>query len=296
MLVLLGVVPLLALAACANPELPAEPTPAEVRQVVLDLETEQWFTMFGEKREPQTLVRVWVDSFAEQKAAVDECMAATTAPDRDLVQWLCFKRYPVSPDSPDLDFILTKAQADYLYDYYVERLNPCLESLGLTVGEAPRRVEFTRVPYGALSWSPYVDMSPQPDDDAGWQWVISQCGTPPYADRTHPMPNDIARLPDPAQTELQAKVTEEAALAWERRWPDDPMPVVEPVHAVADLEAQWSATLGCLQAMHIPGLEIRPDSGGIVFADSAVFTNDQVLQAQWICRQQYPVVPYPFAP
>ncbi len=188
-------VPLLALAACANPELPAEPTPAEVRQVVLDLETEQWFTMFGEQREPQTLVRVWMDSFAEQKAAVDECMAATTAPDRDLVQWLCFKRYPVSPDSPDLDFILTKAQADYLYDYYVERLIPCLESIGMTVGEAPRRVEFTRLPYGALSWSPYARHVAATRGDAGWQWVISQCGTPPYADRTHPMPNDDAPAP-----------------------------------------------------------------------------------------------------
>lgn len=238
-----------------------------------------------------------MDSFAEQKAAVDECMAATTAPDRDLVQWLCFKRYPVSPDSPDLDFILNKAQADYLYDYYVERLIPCLESIGMTVGEAPRRVEFTRLPYGALGWSPYLVMSPQPRADDDWQWVISQCGTPPYADRTHPIPDGTARLPaDPAETQLQARVTEEAALSWERRWPDDPMPVVEPLHAVADLEAQWQATLTCLQGMHIPGLEVRPDSGGIVFLSSAAFTNDEVLQAQWICRQQYPVVPYSFVP
>ena len=111
------------------------------------------------------------------------------------------------------------------------------------------------------------------------------------------MPNDEVPLPgDPAESELQARVSEEAALAWQQRWPDEPMPVVEPLHAVADLEAQWQATLACLQEMHIPGLEIRPDSGGIVYASSTVFTNDQVLQAQWICRQQYPVVPYLVAP
>jgi hypothetical protein len=53
------------------------------------------------------------------------------------------------------DMVLTDAQLDYIYDYYLKSLVPCMVLNGFTPSTAPTRVEFLAI---AGQWSPYYSV------------------------------------------------------------------------------------------------------------------------------------------
>lgn len=52
---------------------------------------------------------------------------------------------------------LNREQRDYLYDYYLESLVPCLELQGVRVEDPPTREEFAATGIG-IGWNPYYAM------------------------------------------------------------------------------------------------------------------------------------------
>jgi hypothetical protein len=69
-----------------------------------------------------------------------------------VIQWTCKRQFPVDPRT---DGYLTEAQALYLYDYFVDRLAPCLELQGLDVPPAPARDSYVGAIRTGIAWNPY---------------------------------------------------------------------------------------------------------------------------------------------
>jgi hypothetical protein len=69
-----------------------------------------------------------------------------------LALYTCQTRFPYAAEPEQL---FTVAQRDYIYDYYVEFLVPCLEFRGNTVAEAPSRADFLS---RSGFWSPYYEI------------------------------------------------------------------------------------------------------------------------------------------
>ena len=56
--------------------------------------------------------------------------------------------------------MLTRAERDYLYDYYQERLVPCLRTAGFSIERPPSRKSFVDDWLQPVWWSPYDAMRP----------------------------------------------------------------------------------------------------------------------------------------
>ena len=67
----------------------------------------------------------------------------------------CFERYPTVD-------VLTPAQIDFIYDYYMRWLIPCLESSGYDVTSAPTRTAFRDADPALERWNPYVALQRYP--------------------------------------------------------------------------------------------------------------------------------------
>ena len=88
--------------------------------------------------------------------------------DTDLVREArvhCAYRFPLDPR---LLGALSSEQAEYAWDYWDQRLIPCVEELGYTVPGVPIRAEFIRNAVGRvgrLPWTPYVAMRVQSNEE-----------------------------------------------------------------------------------------------------------------------------------
>lgn len=71
----------------------------------------------------------------------------------EIARYVCDAKYPVDPS---LTQPPTDAELDYLYDYFVDVLNPCLEREGIDVIEPPSRQAFKDSLQSPDSWSPYL--------------------------------------------------------------------------------------------------------------------------------------------
>lgn len=90
-------------------------------------------------------------------------------------QWECLARYPVDPRGVGY---LSDAQVLYMYDYFVDRLAPCLRLLGYDVGAPPPREEYLGSVREGVFWSPYTEAI---EDSADRQRIDTRC-TPLPAD------------------------------------------------------------------------------------------------------------------
>lgn len=70
-----------------------------------------------------------------------------------IAAYVCDAKYPVDPS---LTQPLTDAELDYLYNYFVDVLNPCLEREGIEVTEPPSRQAFKDSLLTVDSWTPYL--------------------------------------------------------------------------------------------------------------------------------------------
>ena len=93
----------------------------------------------------------------------------------EIAIYTCNARYPTDPA---LTLPLTEAELDFVYDYYVNVLNPCLENEGVEITEAPSRQAFIDT-YGASEgwWTPYEAVGTTGEED--WNQLNRVCPQSP---------------------------------------------------------------------------------------------------------------------
>ena len=72
-------------------------------------------------------------------------------PNQQLAFYRCAAEHPVNPEAE----LLTDDQLNYIYDYYLQALVPCMVLNGFPPSTAPTRVEFFAL---AGQWSPYYSV------------------------------------------------------------------------------------------------------------------------------------------
>lgn len=85
-------------------------------------------------------------------------------------QLTCLAQYPVDPRTQGF---LSDAQALYMYDYFTQRLAPCLELLGYTIPAPPPRSVYVQALRQGAVWTPYGGVEGEPD------WKLTNARCPP---------------------------------------------------------------------------------------------------------------------
>jgi len=167
----------LLLTGCATPTSAPKGglTQAELAEYQAAATDRMWrFTGLDDSLRPE--VEVTTVELVEWIALMDGCNQETITDDPEMqteqavAQYACRARHQLSPEALGL---LNTAQLDYLYDYYQDRLIPCLRSRDVFVPDVPTRVQATDVGrFGGYPWNPYngiVDfVREDPDDVATW--------------------------------------------------------------------------------------------------------------------------------
>ena len=95
------------------------------------------------------------------------------------------------------------------------------------------------------------------------------------------------QLPAPiTPAEAKSRIAEQNQQWWDSMFPDEPMPVIEPV-AYVSVDDPGTATIDCLRDAHIDGLVFGTDASWSISNGSAS-TMEQVSRAQFICAMKYP--------
>jgi hypothetical protein len=94
-------------------------------------------------------------------------------------------------------------------------------------------------------------------------------------------------LPEPITlAEAKARVDEQNRQWWDSMFPDEPMPVVEPVEYL-DVNDPGTKAIDCMRDSDIAGLVFGADaSWSIVDGDAG--TMEEVSRAQFVCALKYP--------
>jgi hypothetical protein len=88
--------------------------------------------------------------------------------------YVCDAKYPTDPS---LNQPLTDAEMDYIYDYYVQVLNPCLAKEGYKTTEPPSRQAFLDAYGTSEMWAPYNIVSHPGQDE--WNRINRACPQSP---------------------------------------------------------------------------------------------------------------------
>jgi hypothetical protein len=96
--------------------------------------------------------------------------------DSALAQATCLAQYPVDPRE---NGYLSDAQGLYMYDYFTERLAPCLRLLGFDSGIAPDRYQYLGLLRAGIIWTPYNDTNAAPIRATTEQWAAINARCPP---------------------------------------------------------------------------------------------------------------------
>lgn len=182
------------LVGCA-PSVSAPPgmTRTEAEVFVRQQSVGMWSALvLREPRAMPALPEVTFVSSESWSAVMDECLRAadvpvrwgytegTTypdigAPDDVLVaNFVCQSRYAVNPS----EYLLTRTQLDYLYDYYANWLVPCLAMHGADTPQLPSRTSFAEQQGW---WQPYQEVAIIGDrvDDATYRQWQEECPSYP---------------------------------------------------------------------------------------------------------------------
>lgn len=171
--------------------------------MLLETEQENWQQQWPGEPMPQVAPVRTVDGYDEQNSAVAICLDELRIPgfemdadftswsfvpaDKDgmdvlnKAHWTCRQQFPIDPDSPDVSFVLSHEQAEYLYDYYEQRLIPCLESHGVGLDGVMSREHYLATPWAWWSWSPYAAVTPAPATTAALTELQELCERPPVS-------------------------------------------------------------------------------------------------------------------
>jgi hypothetical protein len=103
-------------------------------------------------------------------------VSRTPSADEQLIFYTCFAQHPTDVIMGGVR--LSRAQLDYLYDYYRSWVIPCLALDSITVPDAPTRQEFAAEAWHG--WNPYRQ-APGIVTEQEYRDAIERCG-PVYAD------------------------------------------------------------------------------------------------------------------
>lgn len=192
----------LLLAGCVAAPAPAPPTPEQVEAVRTDQARSWWALIFSGRPMPEVAV-VEILPMDEAGERQSECLESADLPGVDVIgvnewrfdgegladpeeaqadaleqQWICAQQFPFDESA----FLLSSAQRDWLYDYFVERYEPCLRTLGFTTLGFPNRASFTSDPAGYPIWIPW-EGALDPNPDVGeWRVIGQRCPLPDMLD------------------------------------------------------------------------------------------------------------------
>lgn len=193
----------LAVSGCTADRMPRDPAPDEIAAVMLETEQQVWSLQWPGEIMPYVAPIRTVEGYDEQNGAVALCLDALRIPGFELdagftswsytptdqaalnvleqAHWSCRQQYPIDPASPDVSFVLSRSQAEYLYAYYEARLIPCLEAHGIDLVGVMSRDQFLATPWAWWSWSPYAAVFPVPVDAAALRELQALCERPPVS-------------------------------------------------------------------------------------------------------------------
>jgi hypothetical protein len=187
----------LLLAGCATPTpIPPGATDAEADEVVAQALTNYWSVLGpGQERDFPKVDRIAFTTTESWASAQVTCLLAAGLTAREVsggyaiddngpltaaegidAQRTCLAQYPVDPRTQGF---LSNAQILYMYDYFTQRLAPCLELLGYDVGGAPNRDLYVNAVRSGILWSPYFDERARPLLASPAQWSIINATCPP---------------------------------------------------------------------------------------------------------------------
>jgi hypothetical protein len=90
---------------------------------------------------------------------------------------MCVQQYPAA--FGDDGFILSPSELEWLYDFYVERYEPCVAALGIELLELPSREQFISNGTGGYpAWLPYEQTVRPIPTTAGWAVLAQRCPLP----------------------------------------------------------------------------------------------------------------------
>lgn len=164
----------------------------QVDEIVAQENDYRWSFYFGSRPEVvrPDIQRLGYISAANASRFYAECLAAAgvdsnyvygvglafgLAPETQeaayLAYYTCTAQYPVDP----LDRgYLSRDQLAFMYDYYSNRLTPCLRTFGFTIADPPDRSEFLVASYNGDSWDPYRELA-LPGDSPLWNLIDARC-------------------------------------------------------------------------------------------------------------------------
>ena len=95
-----------------------------------------------------------------------------------IATWTCATEYPTDVR---LSGYLTDDQILYMYDYWVNRLAPCLKFLGYDLAPTPSREHYLQQVRSGSYWSPYFTSKALPlvDTPLEWHRIDLQCAPLP---------------------------------------------------------------------------------------------------------------------
>lgn len=186
----------LLLAGCAAqpPPVPPGPTADEVRAIQDQQNGQWWDAMFPDVPPPHIQVVAEVSGDEWQQSQID-CLksmgldvaasgggisysAGPNQSDGDVnyASYVCTLEYPVAAAG---SYYLSAAQIEYMYDFYANRLAPCMRLLGYVVSEPPSRTVFVDSFYtGGSAWTPYR-VQPMIQEESKWDQIDLRCGKLP---------------------------------------------------------------------------------------------------------------------
>jgi hypothetical protein len=179
------------LSACTPQQsFPRGPSDAEVDAAVQELLDMRWTAsgLEGVVERPDIDAEV---SIAQWNPAMDECLAQLNEESygwsdsdgfmlgtgergtdaQQLAFYECFARFPAVA-------VFSREQREYIYDYYLTSLVPCLGLHGHATQVVPSRRSFvagTDTIDGSWLWSPYSAMTELPEDMAVYDRLLREC-------------------------------------------------------------------------------------------------------------------------
>lgn len=91
-------------------------------------------------------------------------------------QAVCLAQYPVDPRTTGY---LSDLQGLYMYDYFTQRLAPCLRLYGFDSGIAPDRMAYVGQLRAGIIWTPYNNVNGEPETRTAGEWAIINAHCPP---------------------------------------------------------------------------------------------------------------------
>jgi hypothetical protein len=196
----------LLLVGCTAAVTPRPPTDGELIEFAMQQSDKRWqsFGLLADMPKPE-VSQITFSTLDNWAPTITECLTVAgfetstsgggfsivddeSEVEARVAMWTCMARYPLNPIETGY---LSAEQALYMYDFYVNRLAPCLALMGYPSTPAPDREQYVGLLRSGAYWNPYVvDWNQvRQTDREKWKRIDARCGhlpDDPYW-RYHPL-------------------------------------------------------------------------------------------------------------